>query len=431
MPVKAISKYLARYAEADAQLMQPTGQLMAQAVVIPAYGEGESLQAAVRSVPGCRRGPVLIVVVINGRAESPVWAHEANQRAVAAFTEAYPETRRLDESTTLHAVPQGSLVVMQRTLPDGQGVGLARKHGVDLVFGLWARGGLRTAWIHCTDADATVPDDYFEQTEEITGAATLYPFWHLPDTDPTLAQAISWYEISLRYYVLGLRWAGSPYGFHSIGSTMAVDARAYACVRGFPRRSAAEDFYLLNKLTKVGIIHQASGQAIRIAGRVSSRVPFGTGRSMGIAAAGDAMPLCYHPATFQCLRAVLTALRSSIADGEELAATLDAAELSAELRRSVQEAVLTLGLPDALQAARAACRDAATLQRRMHEWLDAFRTMKLIHTLRDAGLPSLEPVEALSRAPFFDPPVETDDLDTWRHSLMKRERAYPQPPMYC
>ena len=34
------------------------------------------------------------------------------------------------------------------------------------------------------------------------------------------------YELWLRLHVLGLGWAGSPYAFHSIGSTLAIDARA-------------------------------------------------------------------------------------------------------------------------------------------------------------------------------------------------------------
>ena len=48
-----------------------------------------------------------------------------------------------------------------------------------------------------------------------------------------------------------MKYARSPYAFHTIGSTMAVSANHYAKVRGFPKREAGEDFYLLNKLAKV------------------------------------------------------------------------------------------------------------------------------------------------------------------------------------
>ena len=123
------------------------------------------------------------------------------------------------------------------------------------------------------------------------------------------------YEYSLRYYVAGLSYAGSPYAFHTIGSTLAVNAVHYARVRGFPRRQAGEDFYLLNKLAKVGSVRQLSAETdcepIDIAARRSDRVPFGTG-----AAVGKLMELenpateflLYHPAVFGLLRGWLGSL---------------------------------------------------------------------------------------------------------------------------
>ncbi len=62
------------------------------------------------------------------------------------------------------------------------------------------------------------------------------------------------YELSLRYYVAGMKFARSPYAFHTIGSSMAVSPVHYARVRGFPKREAGEDFYLLNKLAKLGSV---------------------------------------------------------------------------------------------------------------------------------------------------------------------------------
>ena len=112
-----------------------------------------------------------------------------------------------------------------------------------------------------------------------------------------------------------MKYARSPYAFHTIGSTMAVNAFHYAKVRGFPRRQAGEDFYLLNKLAKVGAIRQLSEEteceSIDIAARLSDRVPFGTG-----AATGKIMELedpareylFYHPAVFGLLRGWLGSL---------------------------------------------------------------------------------------------------------------------------
>src|SRR5262249_38957583 len=145
-------------------------------------------------------------------------------------------------------------------LPEGQGVGLARKIGFDLAARLFAAGRLRSPFIHSTDADVRLPEDYFERAEEgAIAAALVYPFSHRPEEDPVLARAVFLYEISLRYYVLGLAFAGSPHAYHTIGSAFAARASAYVSVRGFPKRDAAEDFYLLSKIAKVGPVFSLGG----------------------------------------------------------------------------------------------------------------------------------------------------------------------------
>ncbi len=82
-------------------------------------------------------------------------------------------------------------------------------------------------------------------------------------------------------------------------------------MRGFPKREAGEDFYLLNKLAKVGtVLELAEGpdnEAIRIESRRSDRVPFGTGAAVNrITALAD--PLgefrFYDPSVFELLKAV-------------------------------------------------------------------------------------------------------------------------------
>src|SRR6185503_7192191 len=79
-----------------------------------------------------------------------------------------------------------------------------------------------------------------------------YPFVHVPSGESAVDRAHNIYEVFLRYYVLGLAAAGSPWAMHTIGSSLAVDLDAYAAVRGVPRRDAAEDFYLVSKVAKLG-----------------------------------------------------------------------------------------------------------------------------------------------------------------------------------
>ena len=78
-----------------------------------------------------------------------------------------------------------------------------------------------------------------------------------------------------------------------------------------PKRSAGEDFYLLNKLAKVGDVVPLRGQAIRLSNRQSNRVPIGTGPAMHSLVSNlqaNEWPTFYAPASFQTLGLLLSAL---------------------------------------------------------------------------------------------------------------------------
>src|SRR5690606_34259480 len=106
------------------------------------------------------------------------------------------------------------------------------------------------------------------------------------------------------YHARGLAWCGSPYAFHTIGSTMACTARAYAPVAGMPKRTAGEDFYFLDKLAKAGPIEPMNGTVVQCSPRASHRVPFGTGRRMSQLLSIPDDSICgYHPASYRALRA--------------------------------------------------------------------------------------------------------------------------------
>jgi hypothetical protein len=113
----------------------------------------------------------------------------------------------------------------------------------DLLLRLHAEPPL-SPWLHNTDADVILPNDYFAQTQPIApdgNAAALYFFEHRFSDDPSLALAARLYEISLRYYTLGLAWCGSPYAYQAMGSCLAIRPGAYARVHGFPERNATEN----------------------------------------------------------------------------------------------------------------------------------------------------------------------------------------------
>jgi hypothetical protein len=407
-PGAAVGKYLLRRAEPEARGTLPFNEVFGHVLVIPTFGEGENLLRALESVPPGPMGDVLTIVVVNARASSPASVHDDNRRSLAAL-------ERLSRSRALLVIDRAS---PGRFFPERQGVGLARKIGTDVALALSAAGLVRSAWIHGTDADAVLPGDYFERSDE-SAAALLYPFAHDASRRPELTEASALYEISLRYYVAGLSFARSPYAFHTVGSTIAVRASSYAAAQGYPRRDAAEDFYLLNKLAKTGRVQRLAGSPIRLEARISDRVPFGTGRALArLQASNDSLRL-YHPEIFEQLASWLDVLEGFASSrGDPRARISTATALGAALER--------MGAWTALREAAHRSKGPEALRRRLHIWFDAFRTLKLIHALRDLGLPSLPWREALMSAPFIPPPrAERLTPEEWLARLVALEQEAP------
>lgn len=438
---KAVRKYLDQHAEDSARLGPGLGQTFNQVVVIPAYGEDQILDRAIDSIPGDVSKPTLAIVIINERTHSPAAVKHVNDVTSNRLLARFKDSRQLgghsgeglsrdhhlrdrqprDGHSQLCQTPFGALALVRVTLPDDQGVGLARKHGADLALAAWAAGLIESSWIHCTDADVQLPGDYFFQTAP-TAAAALHRFRHEATHDGARA-AVRIYDLWLRLHVLGLHWAGSPYGFHSIGSTITVNMLSYAAVRGFPRRNAAEDFYFLNKLAKTGPIANAPSAPLRVAARVSDRVPFGTGRAIGLAQSDglQALPRFYHPSVYVYLKAVLNALAQSSETGVFNRTSVLRVLADNQLDPSpLNVALKTLGIDAAVERAARSSTVHQTRLHALHCWFDAFRTMKLIHHLRDNGIASIDVETALKQSRFLldqQAPCVQDDIDVIQHAF--------------
>ncbi len=134
------------------------------------------------------------------------------------------------------------------------GVGFARKIGLDLALTAFDYSIKKKKIMIWLDADCKVDKNYLctvvdEFNNKNLSAATIN-FSHDVSGTGELTKAIIPYEIFLRYYVLGLKYAKSPYAFHTIGSTIAVDHNAYIKAGGMNKKKAAEDFYFLQKVAK-------------------------------------------------------------------------------------------------------------------------------------------------------------------------------------
>ncbi len=410
----SILQYLSSYAESECACPPPS-QEFDDVVVVPAFDESPHFLPQL-SAP-CKASRALVIVVVNASEDRRDAEKERSEYLLRALQQGGDE---LAPGISLSPFGRGALLCIDRVsadrrLPAKQGVGLARKIGCDLALAWHERGHIKSPWIHCTDADATLPDDYFSAAHELgdKGVALSYPFWHACERTSTTGRALELYEMSLRYYVLGLLWAGSPYAFHCIGSTMAVRAQAYHQVRGVPKRQAGEDFYLLNKLAKLGRVLVPGSAPIRIAQRESARTPFGTGpKTQDIAQrVHSGQDFCvYHPSSFALLREWLAAI-------EEFSTSCDLNILD-RLSHDELRYALPLETEERLAEAKTQCKTREARKQRLFTWFDGFRTLKLIHALRDQGLSDKPYLEAFDAAPFVPEKAEHMSL---RETMAARE----------
>ena len=427
------AQYRRRHAEPEAGVAAVCRDVFDLVMVVPVCAEPASFVDGYASA-AARAGRLLVIAVLNGRQTADDWVHTANADCFRELAARFSLSEiwdggwiGRDRRTTMLVVDRFTSC---RRLPPRQGVGLARKIGADIALALTAAGQIRSPFIAMMDADARLPDDYFERIAALEPdcSAALFPFWHEPSGSPTVDRATALYEIRLRYVQRGLHWAHSPFAFHSMGSTMVLHALRYAHVRGVPARLAAEDFYLLDKLCKVRPIVRLHGAPIHIRSRVSDRVPFGTGAETGKLAGRTQLEL-YHPDCFGAVREVTRAL------GRLSRLPLDASdEPLSQLGGPVRTFLESHGAPAVWQALREHAPNSLARLRHLHEWFNGFRTLKLIHAVRDQASPSLGWQNALDQAPFME--VIDDDGDCLtdaRTQLLHAEQTQPRlvgPSLY-
>ena len=365
--------YLSRYAQPEAVSVLDAGIGEHESVlVVPCYDESPNFLDGL--LPTCA-SDLLVVVVVNAPDNAPPDALNRTEELLRKLCSTNSGPLSMVSYSTAKNV---NLLVIDRTsgerlIPYRQGVGLARKIGADVALALIYAHKVHHPWIYATDADVSLPDAYLHTPMPESGTA-LFPFRHTSE-DSVLAARAELYELHLRYYVNRLADAGSPYAFHTLGSTTAIHADAYAKVRGYPRRNAGEDFYLLNKLAKVDAIHRLHASAtpsteITIHARYSERVPFGTGPALAKIPLRTGAYLSYAPASFRLLREVLDGIRA-VVSGERWHASSKA-----------DNALQTLDFFAALGNAKRQHHRPGTLVKALHQWFDGFRTLRFIHECR-------------------------------------------------
>jgi glycosyltransferase involved in cell wall biosynthesis len=261
-----VKDYLEKFAIRAPLIPEKPSKNLKFIIVIPCFNEPH-LSASIESLIKATQPPCdyEIIVVVN-QEKSKVY--ENNLVAIEYLKKIQKEF------TQIHLIEEIKLDAKSA------GVGLARKIGMDEASRRLDKDGV----IVCFDADSKVSENYLEALYEhffiefpnSTGASIRFEH---PIDGPNSEKIIA-YELYLHYQVIAQRYAGLPYAYHTVGSSMACRNAAYQKAGGMNKRKAGEDFYFLHKIIALGNFTELNACCVYPSDRESDRVPFGTGRAM-------------------------------------------------------------------------------------------------------------------------------------------------------
>ncbi len=234
-------------------------------VVVPARDEARQIPACLHALSAQREmppGSYEVIVILDG----------CRDHTLQVIQDASPLLR-----PAVHAI-----AVMQ-----SQGVGRARRLGMDIAHRRLTEIGAGQALIASTDADSIVASDWLSAQLALArqGAAAI---GGLIELEPTERQALDPHAVAVREHNAARRRAeaertaaGTVEHPHFSGASLSLTAAAYERCGGLPLRAALEDEALAQALTRQGIvIHRSRRVRVRTSARTNGRAPRGLAQDL-------------------------------------------------------------------------------------------------------------------------------------------------------
>lgn len=392
-----VKTYLHKFAASSRKIEHALTHTIRMAVVVPVLQEYENLQKLIASLLDNEEGnhnEILILFVVNNIEAADLKTKKDNANSLRLLNELVynksltykvlsPESHSRINFAYIDASSEGN----ELPVKEG-GVGLARKIGMDSALTLFDYSKGNHNALVCLDADCTVSKNYLQRLfeklidEKIQAASIRFEHVIENELNENNAAIIN-YEVFLRYYVLGLSYAKSPYAFYTIGSSMVCSVEAYCNIGGMNKLKAAEDFYFLEKLSKSFIIEQINDVTVFPSSRGSHRVPFGTGQRVNryLSNIQDEYVL-YNPKSFEILQKWLKVFYYSN-DNSASCFLSEAKNIHSALHKFLTDQNFEINWERI-------CKNSKTeeqINKQKRIWFDGFKTLKLIHYLRDNGFP--------------------------------------------
>ncbi len=400
----SVTRYLEKHLIKNYKLEWQPCEGIKNVVVIPAIAEYENIPLLINSFLKNDRyyfNSTLIIFVINHTVSSKSEV-KTNNRITLKLLRSLINKQRVEHPYINDAIRSGLKIGLVDAASRGKefddktgGVGLARKIGMDLALTVFDYTEPGKNILFCTDADCTVSSNYLKEiidrfNKENLSAAYINFEHNLTGREKNAAAIIS-YEIFLRYYVVELKLAGSPYAFHTIGSTIICDADAYITNGGMNKRKAAEDFYFLEKLSKNFDVVRISSAEVYPSNRSSWRVPFGTGQRVTRFLSGKRNEyLLHNPKSFDALKMWLQVF--SEMDSDNIDETLEKAKT---IHNGLYNFLVEQDFKNDWLNIIKHSNSVEQLERQKKLWFDGFRTLKLIHHFRDSAFADINMFDAL------------------------------------
>ncbi|MBK6914665.1 MAG: hypothetical protein IPH11_13830 [Ignavibacteriales bacterium] len=398
-----VRKYLNKFSASDRKIICSDLSAIDNVIVIPAIDEYQNIISLLNSLSEMDRkyfSSSLFLFVINNSASSSNGIKAGNKSSIELISKII---FKINGAEFLNKIIESNLRIALidasssgNELPEKDaGVGLARKIGMDTALNIYNYNSLLKKLLICLDADCKVEKNYLTAIISYfnynKSNASVVRFAHDISGNDENTKAIICYETFLRYYVLGLKYADSPFALHTLGSTMICDVESYIKVDGMNKRKAAEDFYFLEKLAKHFFVQTINGTTITPSSRSSWRVPFGTGQRVNrfLQSSRDEYKL-FNPASFEILNNWLRIFNSqNILTAEEY--LKEAEYIHIELKNFLIQKKFI----ESWNSIIGRSKSTEQINKQKIFWFDGFNTLKLIHHLRDTSFPEINMYEAL------------------------------------
>ncbi|MBL3655951.1 glycosyltransferase [Fulvivirga sediminis] len=373
--------YLSRYAYPQKLINDPADKVLDAVVTIPCFKE-EHLIESLESLKNCNRQALSIevIIVINE-------AENASEEIKTVNNKAFEEA--LIWSKT-HSEPSFKVFTfyINDLKPKDAGVGMARRIAMDEAVRRFESIGKPDGVIICYDADSQCDTNYLQSTVSFfkdqpnCPGASIYFEHPLDGPYPEeIYEAIIDYELFLRYYVNALRYAGFPYAYETIGSSMAVRSNAYQKQGGMNKRKAGEDFYFLHKIIPLGNYGEINDTKVIPSPRRSDRVPFGTGKAVNEWLKTKQMQT-YSPRIFE-------ELKTFIQQVQYLFTTKNIEAVMDSLPPSVQGFLTDKEFTNNLKRITNNSASEETFYKQFYHWFNGFMVLKYVHFSRDHYHPNV------------------------------------------